>query len=414
MAAFFFSVTFAGILVVTMQLAGILRAKSYFPHVVVGGYVLRLLLQLFLREVQLFSHDSGGDYVLYELCARVIAQLWDRDTFHYVTSDELPELGATSLPANLFAGIIYFCDGVGDRTACTALVALSAGLTAVNIYLLAVRFGAEPKNASLYAIVFYLQPSFLYYTCDMFKDGLVLCLTLGALGSALRLGQKFSVVDTVLGLVCLLGLWYVRFYLVFVTAMPIVVGLIGLSDRRDNLRSMLAAVLLAFALIGVAIYTDLLQLVTARGTETFEIGTSQVVLQDNGSYGSGVLFDDGGVPYRALPQKLAYTIFSPFPWSPGSFGFQLGKLDALVWYFVVYRAVQAARQIDRRLLLMLLTFIAPCTIMYAMSMSNVGLIVRQRLTIVAATVVLAALFVPKRSTATNDDDRSRKFLQRAA
>ena len=46
---------------------------------------------------------------------------------------------------------------------------------------------------------------------------------------------------------------------------------------------------------------------------------------------------------------------------------------------------------------MLLTFIVPCTVMYAMSVANVGLIMRQRLVIVAATAIFAAIYTPKKA-----------------
>jgi hypothetical protein len=113
------------------------------------------------------------------------------------------------------------------------------------------------------------------------------------------------------------------------------------------------------------------------------------------------VFDDGGSPFGALGPKIAYTLFAPFPWSAGSIGFQLGKLDSVIWYFFIYRAIRAMRQINLQLVLMLLTFLIPSTLSYAMSMSNVGLIVRQRLVIVVATAFLAMLWMPvveKRST----------------
>ena len=62
---------------------------------------------------------------------------------------------------------------------------------------------------------------------------------------------------------------------------------------------------------------------------------------------------------------------------------------------VIYRAVRAVRTADKQLVWMLGTFIVPCTVMYATSMANVGLIVRQRLVIVAAMFILAAVYVPK-------------------
>jgi hypothetical protein len=260
-------------------------------------------------------------------------------------------------------------------------------------------FNAEPKNALLFTAILYFEPAFLFYTCDMYKDGLVLCFVLGSLGSALRLGSRWSLVDAIVGLVCVWALWYVRFYLVFATVAPLAVGLVGLGGKSLT-RTIMAAITLAVAAIGLAAFTDILQTASDRATETLDIATSSNVTGANRLGGSGVEFDDGGSAYGALPAKLAYTLFSPFPWQGGSFGFQLGKVDAFLWYFIVYRAIRGARQAirraDSRLVVMLLSFIVPCTVMYSMSMANVGLIMRQRLVIVAATAIFAAVYTPKK------------------
>ena len=370
--------------------------RQYAPNtkLILGGYVLRLAAQVIVRNVQFFSHAAGGDSSIYEDQGRFLALLWRQTGLHYVTANEGAFIGPTSLPANLFGFVIYLNDGESSQLGCTALVALAAGLTALNLYLLAVEFKAEPKNALLFTAIIYFEPAFLFYTSDMYKDGLVLCFVLGALGSALRLGNRWSLLHAVIGAICVWALWYVRFYLVFVTLAPLVVGSVGLGSKSIS-RTVIAGIVVAIAAIGLAAFTDILQMAADRANETFMLGTSANTRAANQQGGSGVDFDDGGSPYGAFPTKLVYTLFSPFPWQGGSLGFQLGKVDVFLWYFIVYRAIRGARQADSRLVVMLLTFIVPCTMMYAMSMANVGLIMRQRLVIVAATAIFAAIYTPK-------------------
>lgn len=372
---------------------GLVRQGSPFVKVVMGGYLLRLFIQFFIREVRLFSHDIGGDCLAYENYGRWIAALWKQTGIFFVYANDLMPFGATSLPPNLFGFIFYLNGGEVTRLGGVAIVAFAAALTAINMYCLAVEFGAERRNALLLATIFYFEPAFLFYTCDLYKDGLVLCFTIGALGSALRVGYRFSVLHAVIGAVCLWALWYVRFYLLFVTAAPLVVGLVGFGSKSAA-RPLLAALAIACGAFALAGFTDILQMATERASQTFNNATSERVMNGLTTGGSAVDFDDGGNPLGALHLKLLYTVFSPFPWSAGSLGFQVGKLDVFLWYFVVYRAYHAAKVVDRRLLLMLATFIVPCTVMYAMSMANIGLIMRQRLVIVAATMVLAALYKP--------------------
>lgn len=389
-----FVLVFAAILVGIMMASGIYTSGSRLPHVILGGYFLRLILRVVFQNVQLFSHAIGGDYLLYEIQAKAVILFWEHEGFQYVSAAKMPDLGVTSLPANLFAAIQYMCGDSGSETACTALIALCAAITVINIYSLAIEFGATKRSATLFAILFYFQPSFLYYTSDMYKDGLVLCFEMVALGSALRLSRGFNLLHGFIGAVALLGLWNVRHYLVFVTGFTLLISFVGIGERKNVLRSAMAILVMVGGLVLIALYSSALDTITADADRTFEAGTSEAVLGDNATGGSGVTFDDGGKPWGALHWKVLYTLFSPFLWAGGSLGFQLAKIDVLVWYYVMYRAYQAVRTSNRSFVAMIATFVVPCTIMYATSMANVGLMVRQRLVILAATFLLAATFDP--------------------
>jgi hypothetical protein len=82
----------------------------------------------------------------------------------------------------------------------------------------------------------------------------------------------------------------------------------------------------------------------------------------------------------------------------GSLGLQVGKIDALLWYYLVYRAIRVSRRLwteNRSFLIMMLTFILPTIGMYATSFANVGLLARQRLVVVLGVAVMAAIHSPR-------------------
>src|SRR5262249_34618024 len=147
-----------------------------------------------------------------------------------VTADEFPDLGATTLPANLF-GFITYLNGEPTRLGCTAVVAFVACLTCLNIYRLALEFDAEEDFAFKMMVALRFGPAFLMYKCAMFKDGLVAFFVIGALGSAFRLARRFSILHAVIGMICLFALWQVRFYLIFVTLGPLLVGVTGINAK---------------------------------------------------------------------------------------------------------------------------------------------------------------------------------------
>jgi hypothetical protein len=363
---------------------------------ILGGYVLRLGIQTFIRDIQFFSHELGGDAWEYELQGQEIARLWRIVGVSFFTEEEMPGIGATVLPQNMFAGVIYLNGGDLTRTGCVALIAFAAGLTCFNLYDLAVSFGAHPKTALSTLALFYLGPTFLHYTADAFKDGLVVCFAINALGASLRLMHRVTVFQIAVGVLSLWALWYVRFYLIFVTTAPLAVGLLGMRSK-SAMRPLVGAMLFIFVGILLIQFTDFAQRVTERAATGYQVGTAEVVRTSNAAGGSGVVFDDGGRPFGAIVPKILYTIFSPFPWASGSLGFHVGKVDALIIYVFIYRAMTVMKMKERRLIsIMIMTFVIPCTIMFATSMANVGLIVRQRLPVVAALTVLAAMYKPSR------------------
>jgi hypothetical protein len=141
--------------------------------------------------------------------------------------------------------------------------------------------------------------------------------------------------------------------------------------------------------------SDVTQRMSENAAATFQERTSASVREASATGGSGVTFDDGGSPFGKLWLKLIYTLFAPFPWASGSIAFHVCKIDVFIMAFFVVRAWAVLRTRELRLVgLMMLTFAVPCTVMYATSMANVGLIARQRLVIVAALAFLASLYRP--------------------
>ncbi|MBL8609622.1 MAG: hypothetical protein JNL38_19985 [Myxococcales bacterium] len=379
------------------------------------GFVLRMLALAGARNVELFSHQAGGDGNLYEEYARIIAHSWERYGIHYVTMEELPDLGRTSLPPNLF-GLIIYLNGGPTVIACTALTALTACLTLLNFYALAKELGAEPRVAERIATVILFAPSFMLYTSDMYKDGLVWFFTLGAVGSAFRLSRKLSVPHAVFGIVCLVAVWYVRYYLVFVCVAPLLVGFLGIGSKSP-VRVILTSLVVGVAVAALMSYSRVLDDFGGTAQQAYDIATSKHMRGGNALGGSGVTFDDGGKATGALPTKLVYTLFAPFPWQGGSFGLHVGKIDTFMWYYFMYRSVIAARRLwreNRALLIGFASFMIPLSIAYATSMANIGLILRQRMPVVLIGALLASLSWPKQETAEEEEEEAEEGDEAAA
>ncbi len=368
-------------------------------RILMGAYAFRLLFLIIIRDVQWFTHEAGGDSVGYEMLAGLVCEYWDRNGMSYVTADQIWQVGPTTLPINLFALIMY-ANGGDTRAGCTAVIAMMACFTCLNFVRLARELGADPKVAERVMLCILFMPSFTMYTSDMYKDGLVVFCVIGAVGGAVRLARKFTMFDFVLGSLCLVAVWGVRYDLVFACVAPLVIGLAGFGGK-SVVRPILVSAIAPVVLLMMVSYTQILQEAQESATVAFDFSYGWRAQLEGHRGGSAVEFDDGGDPTGALPQKLMYTLFAPFPWMTGSLGLNLGKVDTLLFYYFMYRAGVAAKRlfvVDKALLLTVLAFVAPMTLIYAMSVSNIGLVLRQRMPVVVMVMLLATMSWPKRET----------------
>jgi hypothetical protein len=188
------------------------------------------------------------------------------------------------------------------------------------------------------------------------------------------------------------GLWHVRYYMVFMCLPPILMGLFGVGSGRVP-KILWCALFILFGALGWVAFRGGFQEAANIGAEALELGTSKIARDYNARSGSGVQFDsDSGLSTAVL--KLVYTLFAPFPWQEGSIGLQLGKVEALLCYYFYFHGslgIRKSAATNRNSVLVLLLFIVPATIAYSASMSNVGLMVRQRMPIVMVFGLLASL-----------------------
>ncbi len=383
----------AFILIVALVLLGVLFAtgeiKGILGPFLMVTYVSRLALHEVVRNVAFFSFGTGGDSHIYEGLGRWISNQWAIHGISYQTQADKYEIGPTSLPPNMFAGVIFMNGGQPAPLACTALVALALCLTALNFYKLALELGADRRLTGWVTVLLFSSPALVFYSADMYKDPISLMFTFGAVASAVRLSRAFTVTHFVLGLLCLGGLWLVRFYLVFLCIMPIVVGYMGFGSKSWARPVIFTLVLtVAFAWLVQSPHGDR---VTQSVDETWGRGTGKAALDGNAYGGSAIQLAPGFV---SLPARLVYTLFAPFPWMGGTVGLHLGKIDTLMFTYLIYRAavaIRARRAVDKSALLGLGAFLLPTTISYALSLSNIGLMLRQRLPIVVVTALIALL-----------------------
>ncbi|MEV0231176.1 hypothetical protein [Nonomuraea sp. NPDC050786] len=366
----------------------VVTARRVLPALL-AAFAVRLIVHTLVLRAGLI--DYGGDNLDYEALSMQIANHWRIDGVSFITSDDMALLRSVAVPCNVFAMIVYLCGGPAPL-ACTAVVALLACALCVVVYRFARLVGADERAAFRLLLLTAFMPAFLLHTSDTYKDGFNAFLVVSCVGIATSLATGFKMSRLLWVAPLLWCLWYVRPYMVFMCAIPL---LFGLTISRSNMSIRKLSAFSALLAVAVLFVGDVLgDTPLEQMQHQLDGGQSEVVRRANAYGGSGVTFHDGGDPWSALGTKLVYTVLSPFPWTPGSLALQLGKIDVAIWYFLLFHAARGASRLwrhSRRALLVLLLFIVPGTIAYATTMANMGLIFRQRIPIVLATSVLSAV-----------------------
>ncbi|RYE77335.1 MAG: hypothetical protein EOO74_07060, partial [Myxococcales bacterium] len=240
-------------------------------QLLMAAYTVRMILQSFVRDLPIFSYGAGGDCAFYEWVGWTFARLWSFQGIEFFTVEQFPEVGNAALPVNLFALIIY-ANGDTTRAGCTSVIAFCSVMACYQIYRLACWLGADPRQALKATAVLLFLPGYLYYTADMYKDGLVLFLTVTALSASLRLASRFSLLQVALAASSLLGLWYVRHYMVFLALAPLGVGLLGLG--KGSIARQVLGVVAGLLLLAMTLRTSAFESVTSNAQATFDKATS--------------------------------------------------------------------------------------------------------------------------------------------
>ena len=169
-----------GVLLALVLPFGILAALRSLPDrgqdprlapVVLAGYAARVVASLFVGGASLFSYGGGSDADWYGVQADAIARLWHFSGLRYVTQDEAPDLGSTSLPQNVFA-LVDYVNGEATHIGCAALIAALGCLAVIHMYAIAIEMGASEASALYTIAVVLFMPGFVLYTSDTYKEGL--------------------------------------------------------------------------------------------------------------------------------------------------------------------------------------------------------------------------------------------------
>lgn len=301
------------------------------------------------------------------------------DTYTYrATSTSIPGWGMYQL-----VGYIYYIFGPSIYIA-QSFCAVFGAATAPFVYFCAKQIYNNRRVAQISAIAIALYPSFILWSSQMLKDGLIIFLLVVAMTMVLQIQKKFSYLPLVILLFSMLGILTLRFYIfymvLFAVAGSFVVGL-NATSVRSIVRNTAVVVLLGVGLTYLGVirtagtdfdqYADLSRIQASRADlsttssgfgEEIDVGTTQGAI-------------------TALPIGFSYLMFAPFPWQMSSFRQVFTLPEVLLWWSLIPLLISGLiYSLKNRLRssIPILIFSLMLTIAYSIFQGNVGTAYRQR------------------------------------
>lgn len=381
--------------------------KQFITTIFLVGLALRMAFGLMVHIFEL-REFFGGDAFAYDMKATEMVDNWlglsinpDQTAFEFD-----PRSGVAWGMYYITAGIYYIFGR--NIFAAQSFCAVIGAATAPMVYFCARNIFNNLKVARFSAIAIAVFPSFIIWSGQLLKDGLIIFLLVVAMTMVMQLQARFSYAAVGALITAMFGILSIRFYIFYMVVVAVVGSfLVGMSStQRSMVRTAMILTVIGFALayLGVGQRAQV-ELATFGRLERIQGSRLDLARAAESGYGEDVDVSTTGGALAALPLGFSYLMFAPFPWQIGSFRQTITIPEVIVWWasmpFLVIGLIYTIRHRLRNAFSILM-FSLMLTIAYSVFQGNVGTAYRQRTQIqVFLFILIGAGFVVFRENQEN-------------
>ncbi|MBA3770057.1 MAG: glycosyltransferase family 39 protein [Blastocatellia bacterium] len=357
--------------------------KQFITKVFLAGLAVRIVFGFIVHFFDL-REFFGGDANTYDNVGNRLMEIWSGRS---AVDDSLTRSAQATTGAgwgmHYLVGALYFLVG-RNILAAQSLCGVIGAATAPMVYLCARKIFHNVRVAKFSALSIALFPSFIIWSSQLLKDGLVIFLLVLAMTMVLQLQEKFNYAAVIVLVLSLFGIMSLRFY-IFYMVIAAVVGsfLIGTATTFPSVvrRSIVLVIMgLGLTYFGV-IRTATVDLDTYGNLEAVQRSRSDLATSAKSGFGAeaDVSTTDGAI--STLPIGFAYLMLAPFPWQMSSLRQSITLPEVLLWWALIPVMISGliyAFKNKLRKAAPILIFSIMLTLSYSIFQGNVGTAYRQR------------------------------------
>jgi len=358
--------------------------KDFVTMVFLVGLALRLGFGIM---VQVFDIRDffGGDAVAYDRAGASLVEIWlghvTRSSAVIYTMDAAA--AGSSWGMNYFTGFVYLLLG-RNIFAAQSFCAVIGAATAPMVFFCAHKIFNNMRVAKMSAVAIAVFPSFIIWSSQLLKDGLIIFLLVLAMTMVLQLQKQFSYSALAMLVFSLFGILSLRFYIFYIVVIAVAGSfLVGLSSSNASIfRRTAILVVIAVALLYLGVdRIATVEYETFGSLQRVQSSRSDLARSAKSGFGEDVDVSTTGGAISALPIGFSYLMFAPFPWQTSNLRQAIPIPEVLLWWAMLpFLIIGLWYTIKHRLrnAFPILIFSLLLTIAYSLFQGNVGTAYRQR------------------------------------
>lgn len=357
--------------------------KEFVTTVFLLALVLRMGFGLLVHIFE-WRDFFGGDALAYDINGSNLVDIW---LGHKLNNDLIafqndPASG-TGWGMNYLTGFIYFILG-RNIFAAQSFCAVVGAATAPMVFFCSRKIFNNLRVAKTSAIAIAIFPSFVIWSSQLLKDGLIIFLLVTAITMVLQLQIKFNYVALALLVFSLFGTLSLRFYIFYMVLVAVAGSfLVGMSNSDKSMfRRIAVIVLLGVSLLYLGVQQSAtIELTRFANLERIQSSRSNLARAADSGFGreTDVSTTEGAL--SAIPVGFAYLMFAPFPWQAANLRQAITIPEVLFWWamipFLIIGLIYSVRN-KLRNAFPILIFSLLLTLSYSILQGNVGTAYRQR------------------------------------
>jgi hypothetical protein len=405
------------VLVVSFPVLYIIRNYSEEKEFLTNLFLMALLVRLafgFAIQILEIKMLLAEDSMMYDAVGGRLVEIWQgltvpNDDISYRANDShSPGWGMYYLTAAIY----YICGR--SLLVAQSFCAVIGAATAAMVYFCAEKIYNNRRVAKISAIFIAFFPSFIIWSSQLLKDGLIIFLLVVAMTMVIQLQKKFNYSEIIILLLSLFGILSLRFYIFYMVAFAVAGSfIIGLNPSvKSVVRNTLVIVFLGVGLtyLGV-IRTAETDFSKYASLERIQLSRSDLAEAAKSGFAEDVDVSTTEGAISAIPIGFAYLMFAPFPWEVDNFRQAATLPEVFLWWAMIPLLISGLWYTIKnrfRNATSILIFSLMLTLAYSIFQGNVGTAYRQRTQI----QVFLFIFIAVGWTILKEKSENRKAIKK--